>query len=153
MNELQNQQTCPLLAPQAMTNSATTTARVDTKGADYAVVTVHFAAEANTNADAPTVSLTESDDTVATNFATVTANISPDLTAARTLRYDVDLKSRKRYLKLSVSTATNDTNDNITVAADCVLGKLAVGNDASSDEVQTSTNVISGTFNSTVTRV
>lgn len=107
-----------------MTNSATTTANVDVKGADYAVIRLFFDAELNTNAVGPTISLLESDDTVATNFATIVANrTNEDLTSERAVRYNVDCKTRKRYLRLSVTTGTS-TNDDITVSAFAELHRL-----------------------------
>lgn len=107
-----------LLAPQAMTNSATVTANLDVNGrGSYATIRVALASEINTNAVGPTISLLESDDTVVTNFATITADrTSEDITNAKSVTYHVDLRGRKRYLRLSVSTATT-TNDNVTVAA------------------------------------
>jgi hypothetical protein len=106
-----------LLAPQAMTNSATVTANFDTLGASYATIRVAFAAEVNTNAVGPTLSLLQSDDTVATNFATVVANrTNEDLTSAKEVTYGIDMRGKKRYLRLSVTTATT-TNDNVTVSA------------------------------------
>ena len=113
-----------MIAPVAKTNSTTTTANLDTKGADWATIRISFAAELNTNAVGPTISLLESDDTVATNFATIVANrTNEDLTAAREVRYDVDCRARKRYLRLSVTVPTA-TNDNITFGAVATLSRL-----------------------------
>ena len=106
-----------LLEPQAMTNSATVTANFDTLGAAYATIRVALSTELNTNAVGPTLSLLQSDDTVATNFATVVADrTGEDLTAGKEITYGVDMRGKKRYLRLSVSTATA-TNDNVTVSA------------------------------------
>lgn len=114
-----------LIAAKTQTSSATTTANLDCRGADWATIRISFGAELNTNAVNPTISLLESDDTVVTNFATVVADQSAfDLTAAKELRYEVDLKARKRYLRLSVSTGTA-TNDNITFAAIATLSRNA----------------------------
>jgi len=122
-----------MLAPQAMTNSATVTANFDTKGSGHATIRIPFAAELNTNAVGPTISLSESDDTVATNFATVVANrTAEDLTSAKEVRYEVDLKGRKRYLRLSVTTATT-TNDNVTLAAIGTLSQNAADPESTSD--------------------
>ncbi len=119
-----------LIAPQAMTNSATVTANFDRNsvlGADYAEIVVSLASEINTNAIGPTISLLESDDTVVTNFATVTANQDDvDITAAAQVVYGVDLRARKRYLRLSVTTETT-TNDNVTVSAEAVASRLKIG--------------------------
>lgn len=120
----QKQVTSQLLAPAAMTNTATRTANLDCIGADWATIILSFASELNTNAVGPTISLLTSDDTEATNFATVTANrTNEDLTAAKLVRYDVDTKARKRYLRISVTTATA-TNDNVTVDATAIMTRL-----------------------------
>lgn len=122
MQESQSGLTSVLLAPQAMTNSATVTANLDTRGADYAEITVNLSAEVNTNAIGPTLSLLESDDTVVTNFATVVADVTAkDITAATFHQWHVDSRQvRKRYLRLSVSTETT-TNDDVTVGATAQL--------------------------------
>lgn len=112
-----------LIAPKAQTNSATTTANLDTVGASYATIRVAFASELNTNAVGPTLVLSHSDDTVVTNFATLNTQTGLDLTATREVHYGVDLKGKKRYLRLAVTTATA-TNDNITFAAVATLSDL-----------------------------
>lgn len=113
-----------LVAPQAMTNSATVTANLDTLGADYATIRIALASEINTNAVGPTLSLLQSDDTVATNFATVTADrTAEDITSAKEVTYGIDLRGKKRYLRLSVTTATS-TNDNVTVSAVSTLSRM-----------------------------
>lgn len=116
-----------LVAPQAMTNSATVTANLDCSGAAYATIRIALASEINTNAVGPTLSLLESDDTVATNFATVTANrTAEDITTAKEVTYGVDLRGRKRYLRLSVTTATA-TNDDVTLASVATLSRKTEG--------------------------
>lgn len=118
-----------LVAPQAMTNSATVTANLDTAGAAYATIRIALASEINTNAVGPTISLLESDDTVVTNFATFDSDFersAEDLTAAKEITYGVDMRGRKRYLRLSVTTATA-TNDNVTFSAIATLGRKTEG--------------------------
>lgn len=116
-----------LIAPQAMTNSATVTANLDCDRGDYAVIRIALASEINTNAVGPTLSLLTSDDTVVTNFATITADRSAeDITAAKELKYAVDLRGQKRYLRLSVTTGTT-TNDNVTVSAIATVGRQGEG--------------------------
>ncbi|MCK4624079.1 MAG: hypothetical protein KAV00_02125 [Phycisphaerae bacterium] len=106
-----------LIAPQAVTNTQTASGRVDTVGAKYASIRIALASEANTNAIGPELSLLECDTTVVTNFATIVADKTAiDLTAAGQVTYHVDLRGRKRYLRLTVTTETT-TNDNITVGA------------------------------------
>lgn len=116
-------ETDTLLFAAAVTNNATQTANLDTRGADWATIRLNFNAEVNTNAVGPTIALSESDDTVVTNFATITANrTNEDLTSARAVRYDVDLRNRKRYLRLAVTAATA-TNDHIVVSAVATLSR------------------------------
>lgn len=111
-----------MLSPQGITDGATVTANLDCRGADYATLRLPFAAEESTHAADTTVSLLESDDTVVTNFATITADVALDLTNAKELRYEVDLLARKRYLRLSV-TAGTVTGGNITCAAVATLSR------------------------------
>ena len=115
-----------LVAARAVTNNATVTANLDTNGADYATIIVNISSEANTNAVGPTIQLLESDDTTASNFATVTANITGDAISAKPIVYGVDLRGRKRYLRISFSSATA-TNDNFTASAEAILSRVKVG--------------------------
>jgi hypothetical protein len=112
-----------LISPRSQTNTQTNTANLDTKGASYATIRVAFASELNTNAVGPTLVLSHSDDTVVTNFATLDTQTGVDLTAAREVHYGVDLRGKKRYLRLAVTTATA-TNDNVTFAAVATLSDL-----------------------------
>lgn len=112
-----------LISPRAKTNSTTTTANLDTVGAGYATIRVAFASEINTNAVGPTLVLSHSDDTVVTNFATLDTQTATDLVAAKTIHYGVDLRGKKRYLRLAVTTATA-TNDDITFGAIATLSDL-----------------------------
>lgn len=112
-----------LIAPKSQTNSQTTTANLDTKGANYATIRVAFASELNTNAVGPTLVLSHSDDTEATNFVALNTQTGLDLTDAREVHYGVDLRGKKRYLRLAVTTATA-TNDNVTFSAIATLSDL-----------------------------
>ena len=60
-----------LISPRALTNNATVTANMDTKGGNYATIRVCMGSEVNTSAVGPTLVLSESDDTVVSNFATL----------------------------------------------------------------------------------
>lgn len=148
-----------MLAPQAVTNGATVTANLDTSGggvlanarALHADISVDLAAQVNTNAVTPTVKILESDDTVVTNFATITAQLNPTMTAAGKLRFLIDLRApRKRWLRVSIGIPTA-TNDNQTVS---VTGKLHWNKEpsAAADYVGISTGGGADT-NSTVTLV
>jgi len=95
-----------MLAPVTAA-TASRTASVDTRGADYATILVTLGAEANTNSTNVTLQLAESD----TNgsFATFNSNFNRviDNTAAVVVAYHLDLKGRKRYLQLTVSPDTS----------------------------------------------
>ena len=107
-----------VISPTSTTNGATTTGNIDTLGYSYAVIDVM-----STTADAATnnfsvLALSESDDTVATNFSNVSsfvgdssfvipsADTSDDQIVAQ---WRVDLRDRKRYLKVSASPVTTQT--------------------------------------------
>ena len=97
-----------LLPSASQTNSATRTANLDCAGAGYAEITMNFASAINTNAVGPTISLLESDDTTVKNFATFNADFEAttlDITNAKARSYQLDLRKRKRYLRLSVTTS------------------------------------------------
>lgn len=108
-----------LLAPVAAGAVATSAARtaswdlvmVDGR-ASYAEIRLTLGAESNTDATGSTISLLESDDTVVTNHATFNASFertSEDSAAAKEIRYLIDCKSRKRYLRLVLTPqATTD---------------------------------------------
>lgn len=123
-----------LLAPASQTNSATRTANLDTLNADYAIIQVNLASAINTNAVGPTIVLKESDDTVATNFATF--NSAATLTATSIASacekvFKIDTRSRKRYIQLSLTTATA-TNDNVTAGVTYSLFRVAQAEPAAS---------------------
>lgn len=117
-----------LISPVAMTNSETATANLDVAGAgSWATIRVALSAEVNTNAIGPEISLLESDDTEVTNFATITADrTAEDITTAKTVVYHVDLRGRKRYLRLSVTTETT-TNDDAVVSAIATVSDMTNG--------------------------
>lgn len=100
-----------LISPQLITDAATVTANLDCRDGAYASIRVNCSAEEGTNATNATLSVLESDDTVVTNFATVVANRSEDLTSAHEVRYEVDMKTRRRYLRLSVTAGTGTGSD------------------------------------------
>lgn len=120
MNNLQTEKQVILLAPANVTNGATATANLDTKGHSAVDITVQIGAFAGGTNGAPpaTIKLGESDDTVATNFADITgATANASLTASGNVRFNVNLKGRKRYLRLTFAPAANGTNDAVIVGA------------------------------------
>lgn len=128
-----------LLATQSITAAATASATSDVRGCDWATVRINFKAEVNTSAVGPTVVLSHSDTTNATDYATVTANRTEDLENAHELRYEVDLKSKKRYLKLAITAATHTTNDIVNCGATLSLSRNEQ-DPASTTAMQGSTN-------------
>lgn len=120
-----------LLAPVA---AATTvrTANLDCRDANYATIRVALGAELNTNSTNVSLQLLESDDTVATNFATfdATFNRTVDNTAAVVATSHVDLEGRKRYLRVVVTPDTT-TNGPVTSAAIASLQKTVISESAS----------------------
>ncbi len=106
-----------LLAPATAATTARTAA-LDCQGADYASIVVHIGAELNTNSTNVVLGLAEGDDT--NTFTTFDSNfnsITVDNTAAAVAIRHVDLKGRKRYLRLTV---TPDTTTNGTVLTSAV---------------------------------
>lgn len=84
----------------------TITANLDCGSAAYATVRIIFGAEETGSATATVLALSVADDTEATSFETVTANLSPDLETTHMVRYEVDCKVRGRYLRLSFTAGT-----------------------------------------------
>lgn len=114
MVNLQGQKQQVLLSPKNITNGATETSNLDTKGHDSVDITVMIGAFAGgtSGASPATIKLSESDDTVATSFADITgASANGALTAAGSCRFNVDLRKRKRFIKFTFAPANNGTND------------------------------------------
>lgn len=116
MNQLQAQKATVLLVPQVVAGAGSVTANLDCIGQKAVDVSVVIGTQVNTNAVQPNVKLSESDDTVVSNFADVSGLSTTALAASGSVRFNVDLRKRKRYLKLTV-TAGTATNDDIKVAA------------------------------------
>jgi hypothetical protein len=127
-----------LIASQKITDGATVTANLDCKDCDHVTVRVNFGAEETTDATTAAIVLSHSDTTDATNFSTITASRGEDLASAHELRYEVDMKTRKRYLRLSVTAGTG-TGSDMQVGA--IATKTRNGQDpASTTAMQASTN-------------
>ena len=110
---------CVLIAPVAITDGATASASWDTRGADHATIRILLSAEETTHDTGGTISLLECDTTVVTDHATFNSafeRTSEDCTAAKEVRYEVDLKARKRYLRLTFTAGTT-TGGNMTLGA------------------------------------
>lgn len=119
MRNLQQKRTL-LIAPVDSTNGETNTANLDCKGHNFVEIDVQIGAFAGgTNGVSPLVcKLSESDDTVVTNFADISgASAASSITASGNVRFFVPLAARKRYLRLTFSPATASTNSSTIVSA------------------------------------
>jgi|SRR5262245_12333480 len=119
MQDLQKQRQQVMVVPATVTNGATVTANLDCKGHDSVDITLVIGAfNGGTNGASPTtIKLSESDDTVVTNFADITgASANAVLTASGSVRFHVDLRKRKRFIKLTFAPAAT-TNDQVPMAA------------------------------------
>lgn len=135
-----------VLLRTSMTNSATVTANFDTiiatRGkANFATLKFVFHTELNTNGVGPTIQVLHSDDTVVTNFATITANVTPGLETGHARIYLIPLNGKKRYLRVSVSTATA-TNDNITFSCLGTLDYLGQQPSSTTDMVSSTNDAV-----------
>jgi len=123
MKDLQAKTYDVLLVP---TTAATTarTANLDCAGAHNATILVTLGAEANTNSTNVALQLSESDTTVVTTFATFNAdfNRTVDNAGAVVAVNHLDLKGRKRYIRLTVTPDTS-TNGAVLTSAVSVLDK------------------------------
>lgn len=111
-----------MIRSQQITDANTVTANLDTRGADYATIRLNLGTEEGTDATPIVVSLLEDDTTVVTNFSTITADLAPSLVTGQEVRYEIDLKGRQRYLRLSVTSGTG-TGSNLDFGAIATLYK------------------------------
>lgn len=109
------------------TNGGTASGNIDTLGYDAVTIDVITTTSNDTTNNPSVLKLSESDDTVVTNFADISGFVGDtDFTipAAVTsgdwgVKFNVDLTGRKRYLKVSVSPVTTQT---ITAVANLFNG-------------------------------
>lgn len=100
-----------LLAPITAATTARTSSNLDTADASYVTLDIVLGAELNTNSTNVAITVKESDDTTATNFATfdATFNRTVDNTTGTVATCHIDTEGRKRYLNVTV---TPDTTTN-----------------------------------------
>lgn len=112
------------ISPAGVTNGATSAVNIDTMGADYATIRVALSNIVTTgvaSADGVTVKLTESVDTNSSNATTFVADKTA-IKFGREIRYEIDTRLRKRYLRLSVIPGTSGvTNEPVTAVAFATL--------------------------------
>lgn len=119
------------ISAASTTAAATATGNIDTLGYDYLKVNV-LMPTADAVSNKPSVlKLSESNDTVVTNFADITGFVGgtdftiPNAISSATsitqpyATFNVDLKARKRYIKVSISPLTTQVVN--------VLGQLSRG--------------------------
>jgi hypothetical protein len=144
MIQLQAAKSQVLLGP---TTAATTTrsASFDFQGADYAIIRVVQSASAGTNGGCSvSVLAADSVPTQATQFTTITADLTAQATTSHEKVYYVDTKSKKRYGKV-ILTPTTNTNDTIITMATLQLGRL--------EQMPSNTSAMVSTTNDVVTIV
>lgn len=115
-----------VLDKRGATNGETVTANIDTLGADWMTLDVHSSTSNNTTNNPSTFKLSEGDTTDATAFSDITAFVGDgtggwtvpswhtQTADAKCVKFDVDLRHRKRYLKLTLTPIT--TQDFIAIA-------------------------------------
>lgn len=114
------------------TNGATASGNIDTLGFDFVMVDTLMTTSNNVTNNPSVLKLSESDDTVVTNFTDIAALVG-DGAGGFTIpnaytqddwvhRFEVDLRGRKRYLKLSVTPVTTQS---ITGLAHLMRGQAA----------------------------
>lgn len=97
-----------------VTNGATVTANIDTLGFDHLSLDVIMGTSNTTSNNPSVLKLSESDDTVVTNFTDISGFVgdtdftiaAADTSAENIYRFDVQLRNRKRYIRLTVSPTT-----------------------------------------------
>jgi hypothetical protein len=125
--------------------TASVSASFDRIGFNHATVRVLINKRASTDAGAMTLSLLDCDTTVVTDHATVTANLTPTPGAAATeQRYELDLRARKRYLRLVITPGTHTSGD--------IQGTVAIITVSRQSELPTAQSTLVGS-GSTVTVV
>lgn len=103
MNNHKNVRSVLMLSPQTITNGATATANLDCKGYGDAEILITVGAATAVPAS---IKIFESDDTVVTNFAELTAlSIGATMAADQHVRFFVDRSNgaRKRYLRVAIT--------------------------------------------------
>lgn len=143
MRGMKKEKTSVLLVPQLVTHGATATANLDCKGAGDAEIIVTLGAMAGAGTAPSSIKLYESDDTVVTNFAEITAlsTGAAAVGASESVRFFADRSNgaRKRYLRVAITVPSGSTNSNITLAA---VGRLDMNQEDASSTSEYGSNVV-----------
>lgn len=118
------------LATTSVTNGGTATGVVDTLGYDFLSLDLLQTTSNNTTNNLSVCKLAESDTTDATNYSDVTAFVGDgtggftvpvaDTSNSQLYKFNMDLRGRKRYIKLSASPLTTQS---LTAIANLHLGE------------------------------
>ena len=105
-----------VIAQTSTTNAATATGNIDTQGYDFCTVDVIMATSDDTTNNPTVFKIADCDTTVVSSFADITALVGdgtggwtiPDAVTSGNygVKFNIDLKGKKRYLKLSISPLT-----------------------------------------------
>jgi hypothetical protein len=140
MMQLQDCGVRSVIVPQSVASNATATGRIDTLGYDEVKILVHLDSAASTTSNPAQIKVLESEDTVVTNFAAITGFdgdatdgfVIPAVSASlgTIVALNLDLRKRKRYLRLLVQPSTAGA---MLVSADAVLGRAENSANAHAD--------------------
>ena len=127
-----------LLQPVA---AATTqrTANLDCRNADYATIEILVGTRLNTNSTGVGLRLLESDSTTATTFATFNASFQRTVDNSNAngvvVAYNVDLRGRRRYLRIELNPDTTTNGPVLTSVVGCLDLENRSGSNASNADV------------------
>ncbi len=106
------------ITAQSVTNAATVTGNIDRIGFNYCELDVLLAGGNSATNNPSVLNIGESDDTVVTNFANITGlvgdtgftipDIGTDTAATTVVKFRLDLKKRKRFLRVTISPITTE---------------------------------------------
>lgn len=114
-----------VLDKRGATNGETVTVNIDCLGFDFLTLDIHSSTSNNTTNNPSTFKISHADDTNATSFSDITAfvgdgtggwtipNWHTQTADAKPVKFDIDLRHRKRYLKLTITPIT--TQDFIAI--------------------------------------
>lgn len=132
--------TAVVITPASFTNGATAAGNIDTLGFNWLTLDVVTSTADDTTNEPDVLKLAESDDTVTTNFSDITEFVGggaggftiPDAVTEGNwaVKFNVDLRGRKRYLRCSVSPNTTQV---IAAVGNLGVGDEAPGNGAADD--------------------
>ena len=110
-----------LLAPTTAATAARSAA-FDTRGGKYAAIEIILGAKANTSSTNVTLQLAEGDTTSSYVTFNSAFNVTQDATTNGAVGiYHLDLKARRRYIRVTVTPDTNGTNGPIISSAVGIL--------------------------------